>query len=261
MVKFGVCSSDFDQIQIAIDAGVEYVEMGVSNTLTPLESDETFEPVRKRIEALSCKSEAFNLFFPGSVRITGPNVDWDLVRRYAAKAVERAASVGGKAMVIGSGGARNVPEGYSWDEAWKQLVKAFTITGEEAAKWDVTIVIEPLRKQESNIVNFVSEGVQLAKEIGHPNVKVLADFYHIDEGDEPMTHILDAGPMLAHVHVADTGRFRPGSGAYDYDTFFKYLKQINYAGLISMEGTWNAGQFGDEVTAGLAFLREKWAAA
>ena len=261
MVKFGVCSSSFDQIQAAIDAGVEYVEMGVSNTLTPLESDETFAPVRERIEALSVQPEAFNLFFPGSVRITGPDVDWDLVQRYAATAVERAASVGGKSMVIGSGGARNVPEGYSWDEAWKQLVKAFAITGEQAAKWDVTIVIEPLRKQESNIVNFVSEGVQLAKEIGHPNVKVLADLYHIEEGAEPLEHVADAGAMLAHVHVADTHRFRPGSGVYNYNAFFKALKQANYDGRISMEGAWHPKMFGEEVAAGLAFLQEKWAKA
>jgi sugar phosphate isomerase/epimerase len=260
MVKFGVCDADFDRIQIAIDAGVDYVEMGVSNTLTPLEPEEVFAPVRKRIQALSVKPEAFNLFFPGSVRITGPDVDWDLVKRYAATAVERCASVGGEVMVIGSGGARNVPEGYSWDEAWTQLVQAFRITGEEAAKNGVVIAIEPLNKNESNIVNYVTDGAQLAKEVDVPAVQVLADFYHMDELDEPLSHLIDVG-SIAHVHVADSGRYRPGSGTYDYPTFFKNLKQIGYDKHISMEGRWNYDQWAEEVAAGLAFLREQWAAA
>lgn len=261
MVKFGVCSSNWEQIQQAIDAGVDYVEMGVSSILQPLEPDEVFAETKAKIDALAVKPEAFNLFFPGSVRITGPDVDWDLVRRYAAKATERCAMVGGEVMVIGSGSARNVPEGFDWDEAWTQLAQAFRICGQEAAKHDVMIVIEPLRSQESNIVNQVADGVKMAQEVDHPNVQVLADFYHMDELNEPLTHLLDAGDMLKHVHVADSGRYRPGSGSYDYYTFFTYLKQIGYDAHISMEGRWNEDQFAQEVAAGLAFLKEKWAAA
>ena len=260
-MKFGVCDANLDRIQVAIEAGIDYVEMGVSNTLMPLEPEAAFAPVRAQIEALRVRPEAFNLFFPGTVRITGPNVDWDLVRRYAAVGVERAASVGGKSMVIGSGGARNVPDGFSWDEAWIQLRQTFGIVGEEAAKWDVTIVIEPLRRQESNIVNYTTEGLRLAREVNHPNICVLADFYHMAELDEPLTNLLEIAPLLRHVHVADTGRFRPGSGAYDYPGFMKNLKQAGYDLRISMEGNWHYEQFGEEVAAGLAFLRQMWAAA
>lgn len=257
-MKVGICDSDLDRIPISIAAGIDYVEMGVSSTLIPLEPNEAWKPIKGRIQKLGVKPEAWNLFFPRTVRITGPDVDWDLVQRYAATAIERAASVGGKVMVVGSGGSRNVPEGFSWDEAWTQMVQAFKIIGAEAAKWDVVIAIEPLRPQESNIVNYVSEGVQMAKEVNHPNIKVLADFYHIDEGQEPMNHILDAGPWLAHVHVADTGRLYPGSGSYDYATFIKYLKQADYDARISMEGRWNYEKLAEEVSAGLRFLRRMW---
>ncbi|NLS77827.1 MAG: sugar phosphate isomerase/epimerase [Chloroflexi bacterium] len=260
-MKFGVCDASFDRIPVAIEAGIDYVEMGVSNTLMPLEPEATFAPVRAKIEALAVRPEAFNLFFPGTVRITGPNVDWELVRRYSAVAVQRCAQVGGQSMVIGSGGARNVPDGFSWDEAWGQLRQAFRIVGEEAAKVGVTIVIEPLRRQESNIVNYTTEGYRLAQEVNHPNICVLADFYHMAELDEPLTNLLEIAPLLRHVHVADTGRFRPGSGAYDYAGFMKYLKQTGYNARISMEGNWHFEQYGQEVADGLAFLRKMWAAA
>lgn len=257
-MKFGICDSDLNRIPISIAAGIDYVEMGVSNTLVPLEPEATWKPIKERIQALGVKPEAWNLFFPATVRITGPQVDWDLVQRYAATAVERAASVGGKVMVVGSGGARNVPEGFSWDEAWAQLVHAFRLLGQEAAKWDVIIAIEPLRRQESNIVNYVSEGVMMAKEVNHPNVRVLADFYHIVEGDEPLEHLLEAAPYLAHVHVADSGRLYPGSGSYDYRTFMRYLRRAGYDARISMEGRWNYEKLSEEATAGLAFLRRMW---
>ena len=63
------------------------------------------------------------------------------------------------------------------------------------------------------------------------------------------------------MHVADTGRFRPGSGSYDYAGFMKGLKQAGYDLRISMEGRWDYDRFGEEVSAGLAFLRQMWAAA
>jgi sugar phosphate isomerase/epimerase len=257
-MKFGICDPDLKRIPSLVGTGVEYVELAVSSNLTPLATDAEWEPVRKEIMALPFKAEAFNLFYPGNMRITGPDVNWELVEKYASKAIERCAKVGGQVMVIGSGGARQVPEGFSWDEAWGQLRQMFKLLGPIAGKWGVTIVSEPLRKQECNILNLVSEGVRMAREVNHPNIKTLADFYHIDELGEPLQHIIDAGPYLAHVHVADTGRWRPGSGSYDYPTFFKNLKKIGYDAHISMEGRWNYDKYAEEASAGIKFMREVW---
>ncbi len=257
-MKFGICDSNLDRIPIAAAAGADYVELAVSGNLMPLEPDEVWEPVRQQIMALPLKPEAFNNFFPGAVRVTGPDVDWAKVEAYAARAIQRAAMVGGKVMVVGSGGARNVPDGFSWDEAWAQLRHLFQMMGPIAAKWGITIVIEPLRRQESNIVNLVTEGLRMAREVNHPNIKALADFYHMDELGEPLEHLLDAGPDLGHVHVADTGRFRPGSGVYPYPTFFRYLKQAGYDRRISMENRWDYDHLQDEMQDSLRFLREQW---
>jgi len=258
-MKFGICDSNLDRIPTAIAAGVDYVELAVTANLMPLESDEAWQPMRRRIAELKVKPEAFNVFFPREVRLTGPDVNWDLVEKYVAKAVERCAKVGGQVMVMGSGGSRHVPEGFSWDEAWAQLRRLFSLMGPIAAKWDVTVAIEPLRYQECNILNYVTEGLRMVREINHPNIKVLADFYHMDELQEPLSHLLDAGSLLAHVHIADTGRFRPGSGSYDYPTFFRNLKKIGYDAHISMEGRWDYDHLLEDARDSLAFMRKLWA--
>jgi sugar phosphate isomerase/epimerase len=65
------------------------------------------------------------------------------------------------------------------DKAWEQLADTCLILGREASKYDITIVIEPLNKSETNIINSVAEGYKLAQQVNHPNVKLLADFYII----------------------------------------------------------------------------------
>ena len=84
-------------------------------------------------------------------------------------------------------------------------------------------MIEPLNRKESNQCNHVMDGVAWARKTGLPNVKGLADFYHVDEESEPLS-VLDKCGSSAHVHLADTGRLNPGTGHYDYATFFAELK-------------------------------------
>ena len=75
------------------------------------------------------------------------------------------------------------------------------------------LVIEPLNRAESNIANSVAEGVRFAEAVSRPEVKVLADFYHMDEENEPLDELVVNAGWLAHVHLADTGRMSPGTGS------------------------------------------------
>ena len=42
---------------------------------------------------------------------------------------------------------------------------------------------------------------------------MLADFYHMDEENEPLDELVVNAGWLAHVHLADTGRMSPGTGS------------------------------------------------
>ncbi|MFP3711872.1 TIM barrel protein, partial [Paraburkholderia sp. SIMBA_009] len=78
---------------------------------------------------------------------------------------------------------------------------------------------EPLNRKESNLVNSVADGARLAKALNRPEVRGLADFYHMDEEAEPLDALREHCAWLAHIHLADTGRLNPGTGSYDYATF------------------------------------------
>ena len=71
--------------------------------------------------------------------------------------------------------------------------------------------------------------------MNRPEIRVLADFFHMDEEDEPLETLREHREWLVHIHLADTGRRNPGTGSYDYDRFFGLLREIDYQGMMSAE--------------------------
>ena len=61
-------------------------------------------------------------FVPGAIKLTGPDVDPAKQMSYVTGLLGRLNKLGVKVVVFGSGGARRVPDGFSKDEAFTQLV-------------------------------------------------------------------------------------------------------------------------------------------
>lgn len=251
-IRLGVCLG-LDQVA-KLAPGYDYVELGVSSVLAPLKEDAEYAPTAELLATLTPPPRAFNLFLPGDVKITGPDVNWETVGLYCQRAMLRASDVGARVIVVGSGGSRRVPDGFSHALAWGQLVRFFALTGEEAAKRDITVAIEPLNTHECNIINSYLEGVQLAKDVDHAAVRVLADVYHFMMDAEPVDDILEGPEWLAHVHLADTKRRFPGSGTYPLPRLFEILKDIGYVGMASIECGWGE-DYTDETGRALRYLR------
>ena len=98
--------------------------------------------------------------------------------------------------------------------------------------------------------------MRFAQRINRPEIRVLADFYHMDEEQEPLDTLKVNGDWLAHIHLADTGRKNPGTGMYDYDTFFGFLKDGGYKGMISAECS--VEQPEADMRHSLKFLKRYW---
>ncbi len=257
-MKIGCCMGR-ERIALVREAGFDYVEITVTDNLVPLEGDAAWRPIRHELEAAGLPVEAANVFFPGTWRLTGPSVDLAATRGYVETAVRRAAEVGVAVMVLGSGRARAVPEGFPHAQALEQLAGVLAIMGEVGARHGVTIALEPLRRAESNVIHTVAEAARLVRPLQLPRVGVLADLYHIDEEQEPFDDLLGAGDLLQHVHVADSLRRAPGMGTYDYPGFFGRLKQAGYRGRVSAECLW--GDLEREGPAAVAYMRRRAAEA
>ncbi len=252
-MKFGCCCA-IDQSEIAHTAGFDFIECTVLS-LQPENAD--FAPIAATYAAAALPVKAFNVLLPGDLKIVGPAVDEGRIERYMQSALERVAAIGATVVVFGSGRARTIPDGFEAATAEAQLIRFLQLAGDMAEPYGITIVIEPLNRRESNMINSVSEGVELAAVADRSAVLVLADLYHIQVEGEALAQIERCAPWLRHIHVADSGRFAPGTGEYPYPKFFGSLHAIGYDGLISVECTWR--DFAAEAPAAVDFLRRMWA--
>jgi sugar phosphate isomerase/epimerase len=74
---------------------------------------------------------------------------------------------------------------------------------------------------------------------GHANVRLLADTYHMAAAGEGPKEIRKYGGLLAHVHCAEAkGRGPLRAGGEDLRPHFRALKDIGYAGCVSLEPIW-----------------------
>ena len=110
-----------------------------------------------------------------------------------------------------------------------------------AAKCGTSIVLEPLRRNETPFLRQVADGARMAADIG-PGATVMGDFWHMGlEETSFMGAFICAGRLLTHVHIAGLKeRIIPGvhPEADQYVDGFKGLKLIGYRGAISFEGGW-----------------------
>jgi sugar phosphate isomerase/epimerase len=245
-------------LETAKAAGFDYVELGVTEIAAL--SDADFETAVAHVKAVGLPTPNANLFLPASIRLTGPQpTDPDVELAYVRKAFQRLSRLGVTIVCFGSGGARRVPDGFPQDQAFQQLVAFGKRIAPEARANGITIVIEPLRRQESNIINSAAEGLDLVNAINDPNFQLLIDFYHLASEHEDPAIILRAAPHLRHLHMANpTGRVFPLQWAeYDYSAFFANLRTIGYSGRMSVEAS--SKDLAAEAPQTIALLRRAFA--
>ena len=225
-------------LETAKAAGFDYVELGVSEIAAL--SDADFDAALERVKQVGIPTPNANLFLPGTIRLTGPQpTDPEQQMAYVRKAFARLNRLGVKIVCFGSGGARRVPDGFPKEEAFQQLVAFGKRIAPEARANGITVVIEPLRRQETNIINTTAEGFELVKAVGDPSFELLVDFYHLASEKEDPAIILQVRDHLRHLHMANPqGRVFPLKwDEFDYAPFFANLRQIGYAGRISVEAS------------------------
>ncbi len=233
-MKIGMCSELMNAPLVA-GAGFDYIES--ATTALASASEEDYRRMAEAVFQSGIAAEAFNVMLPGNFCITGPAADLDPVKEYLERGFRRMAELGAVIQVFGSGGARNVPEGWPMERALEQLVDFLNMAAPLAARQSIFIAIEPLNPGECNIINTVEDARALAVRAGLANVGVLADWYHMSKQHEKPDGMLAAGKALLHCHVANPEGRRfplPGDGA-DYTAFFGAMRQVGYTGRVSVE--------------------------
>ena len=229
--------------------------------LTGLKEDEIaylIEENKKR----SLKLTAVNSLFPWQWRLADPDADRDEYVAHIVKLFDIMQALGVKYAVFGSGGARSIRSEVGEEKSRAALYEFLGIMAEEAMKRDLTIVIEPLRKAETNVFVTVPETAAVVRELNNPGIRLLYDVFHMAEEGTSLDCIVPNLDLTYHCHIAEApNRTRPGaadSGDLEYNkTFAKELIRGGYNGTVSVECGFK--DFKTEAVEALAYLKEIFA--
>jgi sugar phosphate isomerase/epimerase len=160
------------------------------------------------------------------------------VRRQARvfiRAMMRLAAEFGAPAILGSMAGRAVAP-VTREQALTWLTEAVADLGAEAARLGVRLLVEPLNRYETNLLNRVEDVLELARQAAAPGVRVLADLFHLNIEERSITAALRAaGDRLGHVHFVDSNRQAAGFGHLEFEPVVQALRSIRYDGYVSAE--------------------------
>jgi sugar phosphate isomerase/epimerase len=168
-------------------------------------------------------------------RLTDPDASVrERAQVFAGEIIDGAGQLGAPA-IIGSmqgrcDGQTDRQQALAWlGEALEQLA-------ERAARHNVPVLLEPLNRYETNVLNTVAESISFIKSLRAPNVKLLADLFHMNiEEADTASALHTAGRRLGHVHFADSNRRAIGFGHTNMEAIIAALRDIRYDGWLSAE--------------------------
>ena len=127
------------------------------------------------------------------------------------------------------------------EEAWKIAREGIYELAECAKHHGVTLALEILRKDESNLVNDLQSLKRMLWELNHDSVGGMIDTCPMNlAGEMPADYIRELGEKLVHVHFIDGapgGHLAWGDGILDMEKYLKEFSEGNYRGLLSLEIT------------------------
>jgi len=119
-------------------------------------------------------------------------------------------------------------------KAAADLVQGKSINGKP-----VRLLLETIDSEENPqyFLTEIAEALEIVEAIGHPQVRLLYDFYHEQIAAGNLIEKLEKSlPHLGLVHIADVpGRHEPGTGEINYQNIFRKLADLNYGGVVAME--------------------------
>jgi sugar phosphate isomerase/epimerase len=129
-----------------------------------------------------------------------------------------------------------VKPGVSHDQAYVWIVEALQRCSEAAAPHGVRLVLEPINRYETTLINNVEQGLALIEAVGADNFGLLLDTFHMNI-EEPVIEdsIRACGDRIFHFHVADSNRWYPGAGHLDFESILDALFATGYQGYVSGE--------------------------
>jgi sugar phosphate isomerase/epimerase len=248
--KYAMCNESMtelswaEQCRIISDAGYEGVEIAAF-TLVKEGVQEISPPQRKEMVSVMKDAglECVGLHWllappPKGLHFTTPNA---AVRRktvaYLDALIDFCGDLGGSYMIFGSPKQRDT-RGISVEQAKKYFAEGLLSVANHAQQRSIEILIEPLGKKTTDVINTLAEASEMMMRINHPTVKMMFDFNNTVDETEPFDVLLRKYyKNIHHIHVQEMGGKHLGTGTAvnDYVKAFQVLKDMRYNHWISLE--------------------------
>ena len=242
-----------EQDSLIYAAGYRMLGESVGRMLSPSLTEEQFQLNLARIKKAKCKVYICNIFFSGNIKIAGPVVDENRVLSYADTVFSRAKKAGVHFIVLGSGGARRIPDGYDVQKAQADFVLLCRKLAIVAEKYSIMIALESLEATETNFIISLKDAAAVVRAVNHPNFKLNADIFHMMREGESPQNIVDAADVLVYCEIAEKQkRSLPGVQGDDFKPYLRALRKAKYKGFIFIEG--NTSNPGTDIPLSFRYL-------
>ncbi|HEY7303876.1 MAG TPA: sugar phosphate isomerase/epimerase family protein [Bryobacteraceae bacterium] len=179
---------------------------------------------------------------PPSLHATTPDENtrrrtWEYIRSLIDLAADLADNNRGQVVVVfGSPKQRSTVDGMTPYDAVRVFAQELSCAAPHAEARGVTILLEPLSPEQTDVVTTLEEAVSIVKEIKSPAVQTMFDVHNAVREREPhMRLIREFARFIRHVHVNEYDGREPGTGDYDFRALLATLGETGYSGWISLE--------------------------
>ncbi len=217
-----------------------------------LETDATRLPKQRRSEVRNIIIEEGLEFVglhwltvgPEGLHVTTPDEEvrrssWEYVRglvELCADLRPQEAGSGG-VMVFGSPNQRKTTGGATREQATRNFVDGVRSITTDLEAAGVTLLIEALPVEQSDVIQTLDEAAALAAQIDSPMVQTMFDSHNAINEADPHAEIVERNwGRIRHIHVneLDGSYPRPGGG-YDFKPVLQVAKNRSFPGWVSME--------------------------
>jgi sugar phosphate isomerase/epimerase len=169
--------------------------------------------------------------------LTSPDAD---VRKktadYLCELAQLCRDLNGNTMVLGSPQQRNLLPGVNHEQAMEYAADVIRMAEPTLKEHGIILALEPLGPAEGDFLLTAESGIELAKMIDSPNVRLHLDVKAMSSEQKSVPDIIrDSRDYIQHFHANDPNLLGPGMGDVDFTPIFATLREIGYDGYVSVE--------------------------
>lgn len=168
---------------------------------------------------------------------TGPGTYEDAIQ-HTLHTMDVAAAFDSDCLIVAPGRR----EGRTYEESQSFAARALTEVFEKTTQPNLRLALEPIVPWQSDYMNTLGEALDLVDLVGHPNLGVYPDTYHLWRTGAMLEEIERAGDRIFGVHLNDWdpdddehSRPLPGDGVIPLADVVRAIEATGYAGTYDSE--------------------------